>query len=168
MSCDSARSHEGQSSGSNRPSASAHRVQRSPLMASPITTVAHVAHDVLQMLMSTDQQDKTEVLRARVEPDLVRAVEQLQRGNNIRSQGEMVRLLIRRGIRAVAEEQDRRLPPALSRDEYAQRAAGFMEALSDLLARIEAHDQDGAVLLAGAIRSAAVAYEADLTKRHTA
>ncbi len=59
------------------------------------------------------------------------------------------------------------LPP-LTREEYAQRAVVVMELLSDLIARVEAHDPAGAVLLAGAVRSAAVEYEETLKKRHGA
>lgn len=106
------------------------------------------------------------MLRARVEPQLAEAVEQLQRGNGIRSQGEMVRLLVRRGIRAVAEEQQRPLGPPLTRHDYQQRAYGFMEALSDLIARVETHDPAGAVSLAEAVRTAAFRYEQDLKARH--
>lgn len=58
--------------------------------------------------------------------------------------------------------------PNLTRDEYARRAASLMELLSDLLARVESHDPEGAVLLAGAVREAAVSYEKTLKKRHGA
>ncbi len=118
-------------------------------------------------MATTRQREKTEVLRARVEPELVEAVEQLRAGNGLSSQGEMVRLLVRRGIRAVAQEAETPLREPLSREEYAQRAAGLMEALSDLLARVESHDAEGALLLAGAVREAAVSYEKTLKKRAT-
>jgi hypothetical protein len=57
------------------------------------------------------------------------------------------------------------LPP-LTTEEYARRATGLMELLSDLLARVESHNPKGAVLLAGAVREAAVSYEKALKKRH--
>lgn len=115
--------------------------------------------------MTARQREKSEVLRARVEPELVQAVEQLRVGNGLSSQGEMVRLLVRRGIRAVAQESDKPLREPLSREEYAQRAAGFMEALSDLISRVESHDREGAALLTAAVSTACWEWQSDRLSR---
>jgi ribonuclease D len=115
--------------------------------------------------MATRTGERTARLAARVEPELVEAVEQLRTGNGIESQSDMVRLLIRRGVRAVADEdRPRTVKQPLNQEQYAERAQALMEALSDLFARVESHDPEGALLLAGDARSAFTQYEKTLKK----
>ncbi|GAA3684255.1 hypothetical protein GCM10022237_48550 [Nocardioides ginsengisoli] len=111
--------------------------------------------------------NRSEVLRARVEPELVEAVEQLRESNHISTESEMVRLLIRRGVLAVAQQGQAapRQQEALNREQYAERAAAHMEALGTLLERIESHDAEGAVMLAEGMRKTMTAYARDLKKR---
>lgn len=109
--------------------------------------------------------EKTEVLRARVEPELVAAVERLREQNNVASQGEMVRLLIREGVKSVLEIP-RPTGPALPRIEYANQAEVLMNALSDLIVRIELHDPAGAQLLAEAVAKSSTAYARELKRKH--
>ena len=112
--------------------------------------------------------NRSSVLKARVEPELVEAVEQLRVGNHISTESEMVRLLIRRGILAVTKSGDqpvRDQPQALNREQYAERAAALVEALGDLLQRIESHDAEGALLLSQGLSKTMTAYTTGLKKR---
>jgi aspartate/methionine/tyrosine aminotransferase len=115
--------------------------------------------------MATRTGERTARLAARVEPELVEAVEQLREGNGIESQSDMVRLLIRRGVKAVVDgDNPAAVKQPLNREQYAERAQALMEALSDLLARVESHDPEGAILLAGAARDAFTRYEKALKR----
>jgi hypothetical protein len=115
---------------------------------------------------ASDEQ-RSETLRARVEPQLVEAVRQLRAGNpDVSSDSEMVRLLIRRGIHQVmSETRPQPTMTPLDRPEYANRAAGFMEALGDLLVRMESHDPGGALVLATGLQKSLTSYTRDLAKR---
>lgn len=109
--------------------------------------------------------NRSEVLRARVEPDLAEAVRQLQKGNDIANESDMVRLLIRRGITSVVGMETPKPKQPLNREQYAERSAALVEALGDLLHRVESHDADGAVLLADGLAKTTGAYARDLKKR---
>jgi len=113
------------------------------------------------------EKQRTHVLRARVEPGLAAAVEQLNEQNpGVGSTSEMVRLLIRRGILAVHDKNDTPTLEALTPAQYAERAAGLMQAMSDLLARIERDDPIGAVTLARGIAKSTSAYSDNLSARY--
>lgn len=107
------------------------------------------------------------VVSVRFETELVEAVEQLAKGNN-EDRAEMVRRLVRRGIRAVVDESQQRASvaaPNMSREGYEQRVEAFMEALSDLLAKMAEHDLEGAAELSSRAANSLLAYSADLGGR---
>lgn len=88
--------------------------------------------------------ERTGRLSARVEPDLVDAVAELANINN-ETHGEMVRLLVRRGIRGVQEDAGRPISPHLpSRDVVDVH----LDALNDVLALVAARDPREAIRLA--------------------
>jgi DNA-binding FadR family transcriptional regulator len=74
----------------------------------------------------------------------------------------MVRLLIRRGIKGVVDDNKTgsapTIRPQLTRAQYADRAAAIMEQMSDLVARCESHDPQGAVMLVEQIEAASRAW----------
>lgn len=114
--------------------------------------------------MARVQTAEKTVVSVRFETELVEAVEQLAKGNN-EDRAEMVRLLVRRGIRAVVDESQKRASvaaPNMSREGYEQRAEAFMEALSDLLAKYAEHDLEGAAALSRKASNSLMAYAADL------
>lgn len=99
----------------------------------------------------------------------IEAVDELWTANpEVASRAEMIRLLVRQGIRAVSK-QNRQLSvaaPEVTYEGYAKRAEVFMEALSDLLAKMEQQNKEGAVKLARDIADASTAYADDLAERH--
>lgn len=73
---------------------------------------------------------KTVVLQTRMEEDLLTAIRQLREGNSIASDSEMSRLLIRRGIMSVVNDDSsapatKPVPARLSPDAYIQRGRAF-------------------------------------------
>ncbi len=114
--------------------------------------------------MARTQTAEKTVVSVRFETELVQAIDQLARGNN-EDRAEMVRLLVRRGMRALVDEARKRVSvaaPDMSRHGYDQRAEAFMEALSDLLAKMAEHDLEGAVDLSRRATESFAAYSADL------
>lgn len=101
-------------------------------------------------------------VNVRLDETMEDAVEKVKREQHC-SDTAAARYLLQLGVGALASPRE--LPP-LTRQEYADRARFVMELLSDLIARVESHDSEGAVLLAGAVRSAAVEYEAALKTRY--
>ncbi len=99
----------------------------------------------------------------------IEAVDQLWAANPAlaNSRADMVRLLVRQGIRAVNDQNRLSVAaPEVTYDGYARRAEVFMEGLSDLVAKIERYDEIKAVRLANHIADAASAYADDLSARH--
>lgn len=93
--------------------------------------------------------ERPETLQVRVEPDLHKAVRQLAAGNDM-TKSEMARALIRRGIRAVTDENTDAAPGgavALDRDTVAARAVYLMELLESLAHNVGEADPAGAALL---------------------
>lgn len=93
----------------------------------------------------------------RLEPGLAEALDQLRRPG-ADSRAEMARLLIRRGLAAVAEEAGRPLaPPAeqLDRDAFVSLVHGLVLTLSTVLAAHEPHDPVATVLAARGVETAA-------------
>ncbi len=105
----------------------------------------------------------------RLEPELDEALTQLASGNSV-GRPEMARLLMRRGIRAVAEDAGR-LPTTpsvepLAPAQAAERGAYLVEQLSDLLARFERTDPVRAVVLARGVERAARGWADDRAATH--
>lgn len=118
---------------------------------------------------TTQEDQRTAVLRARVETHVAEAVESLVAQNpDVDSTSEMVRLLIRKGLHAVHTENQQRAIPDLStvRQEYAQKVEWIMTMLSDVIAEIERTDAEGALLLARGIVKSSDYYSKDLARRH--
>lgn len=110
-------------------------------------------------------------VNVKLEPELDEALRQLMEGNGITSRGEMARLLLRRGILAVAQDAGQ-LPqppverPPLTTAQAAERGAYVVEQLSDLLARLETTDPVGAVVLARGVERAARGWADDRAASH--
>lgn len=88
--------------------------------------------------------ERTGRLSARVEPKLVEAVNELANVNE-ETQGEMVRLLVRRGIRGVQEDAGRPISPHLPSRDVVLVQIG---ALNDVLALVADRDPREAIRLA--------------------
>jgi hypothetical protein len=109
---------------------------------------------------------------AEIEQMRLRANEARQKAGKkpIRSKSEMLDWLLGFAIEEVREQASKPQPqtrPRLNRTEYACRAEGLVEAMSDLLVRIESHDPDGAIQLSKAIAKSTTAYSEDLEQRYT-
>jgi hypothetical protein len=110
------------------------------------------------------------VVSTRLEPNEVEAVEQLRIGNDVATQAEMIRLLVRQGIRAVTSRSDERPSmspkPALTTEQSLERSAGLMEALSDLIARVEVDDPETAQRMADGVARSSAVYAHELRRRY--
>jgi len=112
------------------------------------------------------QRRHTETLVVRFEPDVIEAIEKLRVGNEVKNTSEMVRLLVRRGIQLVERAPGDR--PVLTREQAAQRAGGLMQAMSDLLSDLGAHDQEAALLVGRGARNAFDGWLASTAQDNTA
>lgn len=118
------------------------------------------------------------VVSARVKPETVEELTVMRDWINknveevvIGSQSQLLNWLLDQAIDQVrakmANPQPRELPK-LSRNQYAERATAFMDALSDLIERFEREDPTGARTLARGIAKSTTAYSEALDKRYAA
>lgn len=100
--------------------------------------------------MATKSRPRTKMVAFRVEPELLEAIEEQRRGNKIESQSEMIRLLIRGGIRAVVEDQGNSEPRLPANDVVLVH----VDALNDVLEQVRQRDPRAAIQLAAGAATA--------------
>lgn len=114
--------------------------------------------------MSDEDRRPHEIVRLRLSPTLRRDVATYQETAGLKNTSEALRNLITEGVNAQDGPQFRS-KPRLSRPQYAERAAGLVDALGDLLQQVERHDPQGALLLCQGMLKAMDQYHRDLTDR---